>query len=69
MSVGKNVTNVQGAAHRWGWRVDRVDLFARLRPIESVCLIRFPGLGPLIFDPLKGWLVRERGRWGHEMGS
>ena len=53
VGVAEHVTDVQRTAHRGRWRVDRVHLVARLRPIEDVGVLVVPDLRPLGLDAIE----------------
>src|SRR5439155_10150056 len=59
VAVREDVPDVQGPAHGGRRRVDRVDLVAGGRAVESVGGVALPALGPLRLYSLQRWLVRR----------
>ncbi len=59
LRVPEHRAHVERPAHRRRRGVDRVDLGARLRPVEPVGAVRFPARRPLLLEPVQARLLGE----------
>ena len=59
VGIRKHVTHVKRTRHRWWWRVDGEHVGSLRRSIEGVDALLVPYRGPLLFNSVEAWFLRD----------